>query len=250
MAKVFFVSDAHISGTDDVAYKRFLSFIEFVKRESATDLFILGDLFEFLHGNGGYVIKKYSALFNELKDLSSTGTKIYYLYGNHDFNFDLPFDFIRCADSFDSIRIDNVNYMISHGDGLDPHDSKYRFLKSVVRSRIFRTIASIIPDRILYRAAAFFSVISRNSAPSKMVNENRFLYYRDHALKKLSNTDIDVVVFGHTHVPDLSRVSTKSGKVKYYMNTGYFGKNGTYGIIDSDFVYIGVFNNKMLLSKQ
>ena len=139
--------------------------------------------------------------------------------------------------------------MIFHGDGLDPHDTKYRFLKSVIRSRFFRTIARVIPDFMLYRVAGFFSIISRNSGSSKMVNENRFLYYRDHALKKLSNTDIDIAVFGHTHVPDLSRISTKNGKVKYYMNTGYFGKNGTYGIIDNDFVYIGVFNNKMLLSK-
>ena len=249
MAKVFFVSDAHISGTDDVAYRRFVSFIEYIKNESATHLFILGDLFEFLHGHGRYIIKKYRKLFEELKELSLTGTKIYYLYGNHDFNFKLPVDFIQCVDSFDSIKIDKINYMIFHGDGLDPHDTKYRFLKSVIRSRFFRTIARVIPDFMLYRVAGFFSIISRNSGSSKMVNENRFLYYRDHALKKLSNTDIDIAVFGHTHVPDLSRISTKNGKVKYYMNTGYFGKNGTYGIIDNDFVYIGVFNNKMLLSK-
>ena len=249
MAKIFFVSDAHMSDTNDVAHTRFLSFIEYIKSESATHLFILGDLFEFLHGHGGYIIKKYKKLFEELKGLSLTGTKIYYLYGNHDFNFNLPVDFMQCVDSFDSIKIDNVNYMIFHGDGLDPHDTKYRFLKSVIRGSFFRAVASIIPDFILYRTAAFFSIISRSSGSSKMVNENRFLYYRDHALKKLSDTDIDVAVLGHTHVSDLSKISLKNGKVKYYMNTGYFGKNGTYGIIDNDFVYIGVFNNKMLLSR-
>ncbi|MCX6112396.1 MAG: UDP-2,3-diacylglucosamine diphosphatase [Proteobacteria bacterium] len=249
MAKVFFVSDAHISSTKDMAYKRFLSFIEYVKKESATDLFILGDLFEFLHGHGGYVIKKYQKLFDGLKALSLAGTKIYYLYGNHDFDFKLPFDFIRSSASFNNIEVDGINCMVFHGDGLDPHDTKYRFLKSIIRGSFFKFIVKFIPDFILYRIAGLFSAISKNSGSSKMVNENRFLYYRDYALKKLSYTDLNIVVFGHTHVPDLSRINLKNGKFKYYINTGHFGRNGTYGILDNDFVYIGVFNNKMLLSE-
>ncbi|MEI6080310.1 MAG: UDP-2,3-diacylglucosamine diphosphatase [bacterium] len=248
MAKMFFVSDAHIGSIDDVAYKRFMSFIDRMKKETATHLFILGDLFEFLHGRGAYITKKYNKLFTELESLSLTGTKIYYLYGNHDFDFTLPFNFIHSASSIDKLKVDAKNIMVSHGDGLDPKDTKYRFLKSIVRSGLFRASVKMIPDSVLYRLAGLFSVVSRSSNPGKMVNDNRFLCYRDYAVEKLSHSDLDVVVLGHTHVPDLSRVTSKDGKIKYYINTGYFGKNGTYGMIDNDTVCVGVFNNKMLLS--
>jgi UDP-2,3-diacylglucosamine hydrolase len=248
MAKAFFVSDAHIGSPSDPAYKRLLSFVDHAGKESATYLFMMGDLFEFLHGHGGYIVKMYRELFDKLKKLSSKGTKIYYLYGNHDFNFDLPFDFIHCMELVDSIVIDGMKFHISHGDGLDPMDTKYRMLRSVVRSRLFDLLSKLTPDIILYRAAGICSNISRSTGVHKMVNENRFLCYRDHALRKLASTDLDVVVFGHTHVPDLSRVSLKNGKYKYYINPGYFGKNGTYGIIDGSTVYIGVFNDRVLLS--
>ena len=81
-----------------------------------------------------------------------------------------------------------------------------------------------------------------------MFSKNRFLSYREYALNKLSNTDIDLVVMGHTHVAELSSIKNKKGGNKYYMNTGFFRNNGTYGVIDRDSVYIGVFDDKVLLS--
>jgi len=243
---VFFVSDAHIGSPSNAAYKRLLLFVDHVAKGSATHLFMMGDLFEFLHGRGVYIVKKYRELFDKLERLSSKGTKIYYLYGNHDFNFNLPFDFVHCTELVDSIVIDGMKCHISHGDGLDPKDTKYRFLRSVVRSRLFEFLCKLTPDIILYKIAEICSNTSRRIGAHKMVNENRFLCYRDHALEKLASTDLDVVVYGHTHVPDLSRLSSKKGKFKYYINPGYFGKNGTYSIIDNGTVYIGVFNNRVL----
>ena len=67
-------------------------------------------------------------------------------------------------------------------------------------------------------------------------------------LNKLYKSNIDLVAMGHTHVSELSNVKSERGRNKYYMNTGFFRDNGTYGVIDSDSVYIGVFDKKVLLS--
>lgn len=248
MAKVFFISDLHIGSKTDPVYERFLSFLDQIKKEKPSMLFILGDLFEFLYGDGLYVSKKYSDLFFKLKELSGAGTKIYYLYGNHDFNFKLPFNFIETVPVLDKVKIGQMSCFLFHGDGLDPKDSKYRFLKYIVRGKLFNTVSKLLPSIVLYKLAHMSSIISRNTGSSKILNKNRFLSYREYALEKLSNTDLDIVVMGHTHVAELSSIKNKKGKNKYYMNTGFFGKNGTYGVIDSDSVYIGVFEDKVLLS--
>ncbi len=248
MAKVFFVSDLHIGSKSDPVYESFLSFLDQIKKDKPEMLFILGDLFEFLYGDGYYLSKKYSDLFLKLEELSILGTKIYYLYGNHDFNFTLPFNFIETASSIDQIKIGNRNCFIFHGDGLDPKDSKYRFLKFIVRSSFFKIVTNFIPYVVLYKLAHLSSIISRNIGSSKMMNENRFLSYREYAFNKLYKSNIDLVVMGHTHVSELSNVKSEKGRNKYYMNTGFFRDNGTYGVIDSDSVYIGVFDKKVLLS--
>jgi len=250
MIKAFLVSDAHIWGRKSPRYSSFLGFLDFVSSSNATHLFILGDLLEFLYGDGKYAVKLYSELFDKLKSLSKKGCKIYYLYGNHDFNFQLPFNFIESAERFDPIDLGGVKVTMFHGDGLDPRDYKYRFLKSVVRSGFFKMLSKMIPNFILYKMANLCSRLSR--AVNKKMRadlrgvdsrcaDSRGAPYRDHAIELLKTTDAGIVVLSHTHKAELFDVYV-GGQKKYYLNTGFFGEDKSYGIIDDKGVCLCVFN--------
>jgi UDP-2,3-diacylglucosamine hydrolase len=246
MAKAFFVSDVHIKKTNDDRYRKFMAFLDYVLKNKASHLFILGDLFEFLYGNPNYIIKKYSLLFNKLEKLGSSGVKIYYLYGNHDFSFDLMFPFIKVEKEIPRIIFEGKNLGLFHGDGLDPSDKKYIFLKGVLRSKIFRIFASLLPSSILYALAGFFSNLSRNINLSK--NSRKFAGwkpYRDKAISLLESTDLDVLIYAHTHVAELTLLRNTSSKIrqKIYINAGFFGENGSYCMMDNDLVYVGIFKD-------
>jgi UDP-2,3-diacylglucosamine hydrolase len=122
MEKIFFVSDVHISGPKDPRYKRFLAFIDYVIQQKADGFVILGDLFEFFYGSSSYTEKLYPELFKRFNDLHDAGMKLFYLYGNHDFNFKIPYKYIQASSDLVTFVGKDEKLFAYHGDGLDPHD--------------------------------------------------------------------------------------------------------------------------------
>ncbi len=64
--------------------KLFVDFLYGIKND-CSELFILGDLFDYWFEYDGNVQKGYYRLFTALNDLVENGTKIHYAIGNHDF---------------------------------------------------------------------------------------------------------------------------------------------------------------------
>jgi UDP-2,3-diacylglucosamine hydrolase len=244
MEKVFFVSDVHISGPKDPRYKRFLSFIDYVIEQEADSLIILGDLFEFFYGSSSYIEKKYPALFRSFKSLYDAGIETYYLYGNHDFNFKLSTTHLLSGPNLVTVVGEKDTLFATHGDGLDPSDYQYRFLKSILRSNIFKIVSSLVPQAMLYKVAGFFSELSRKINHNKKVLGGRESFYKESAEREiLTKGSFKYCVFAHTHVPQLYSYNT-GDKTNHYINPGFFGNDSTYAVIDSGGVYIGVFSAK------
>lgn len=244
MEKVFFVSDVHISGPKDPSYKRFLSFVDYVIEQEADSLIILGDLFEFFYGSSSYIEKKYPALFKAFKKLHSSGIETYYLYGNHDFNFNLSNVHLLSGPNLVTVVGKKDTLFAFHGDGLDPSDYQYRFLKFILRSKAFKLISYLIPQILLYKVAGFFSELSRKINHNKKVLGGRERFYKESAEKDILNKgSFKYCVFAHTHVPQLCTYNI-GGKTSYYINPGFFGEDSTYAVIDRGSVYIGVFSAK------
>ena len=247
MAKVFFVSDVHIRQPHDTRHTKFLGFLDYVLQKNATHLFIIGDLFEFLYGRPDYIVKKYNDIFRKLEILANSGTKIYYLYGNHDFDFDSMTSFVSVKNEISSIDLGGKKVSVFHGDGIDPSDIKYRLLKSFLRGPMFKIMVSVMPDVILYGVAGLFSNLSRNINLSTRLRKGRgWLPYRDKAIQILKNSEIDTIVYAHTHIAELSLIrKTKFSQDsnKFYINTGFFGRHGTYCMMDAGIVSVGVFEN-------
>jgi len=244
MEKVFFVSDVHISGPKDPRYKRFLSFVDYAIEQEADCLIILGDLFEFFYGSSSYIEKKYPALLKTFKRLHDAGIETYYLYGNHDFNFKFSTTSILSGPDLIKVIGEKDTLFAFHGDGLDPTDHRYRFLKTVLRSKAFSLVSAVIPQALLYKVAGLFSALSRRTNHKKKIFGGRERFYKEHAEKNiLDKGAFKYCVFAHTHVPQLCSYNV-GGRTCYYLNPGFFGEDSTYAVIDRGSVYIGVFNTK------
>ena len=84
----YFISDLHfglLSHAEEV--ERELKFVKFLNsiQESAKELYILGDLFDYWFEYKKVMQKGYYRTFTALNDLVRSGTKVHYLIGNHDF---------------------------------------------------------------------------------------------------------------------------------------------------------------------
>jgi len=242
MGRVIIVGDAHIDCRGGKRHKQFSSFLDFVCAQKPQALFLTGDIFEFLHGKGSWVLKNYPDIFKKLENISKTGTKIFYAYGNHDFNFNLSYAFIKSAPNFDVLDVAGLKIHFGHGDGVDPSDTKYHFLKKVLRSNLFKLTAYVIPDFILYSIANFFSSLSRRADSSPYNLMKRSNSYKEHALNILKQNKLDVVVLGHTHIPEFCQLKDTN---QVYVNPGFFGEDLSYATIDdANGVYIGIFNKE------
>jgi UDP-2,3-diacylglucosamine hydrolase len=120
-----FITDAHYKKGD----KNFLDLLTSFIKNPPPQIFFLGDIFhlllpfEFLYEYNKEAIE----LINKLAEK----TKIYYIYGNHDFCIDEFFPEVIFADAF----IDKKNSVyLSHGD-LDSENIFYKIYTKAIRNK-------------------------------------------------------------------------------------------------------------------
>lgn len=231
--KIYIVSDAHIKNNKEKTYFLFCDFLEKLILKKPDCLVLLGDIFDFLYFDSREVY--YFKFYEALKRLNSCGTKIYYLFGNHDFNFKFKeYPFIKVEPKLMDFKIGEYNSYIYHGDGIDTSDYKYRFLKKILRSKLFYYIYTITPKKAIYYISEKVSSLSRNASKKIFYSkESRKSTYEKEALNLFNkNKEIDLIIFAHTHKAVLRSFEIASKK-KYYVNTGSFKYDSSYvSIID------------------
>ena len=85
--RAIFVADSHFSEVN----VEFLSLLEKIKNEEikTPQLFLMGDMFDFISGESRYFIKLNQKLIDIINELSKK-IEIIYLEGNHDYNLKKP----------------------------------------------------------------------------------------------------------------------------------------------------------------
>jgi len=87
MTQTLFVSDLHL---DNKRPHIIAAFCRFLKENSNIDaLYILGDLFEYWIGDDDPAVGLEPAI-QSIRELSETGTPVYFIHGNRDFLIDSP----------------------------------------------------------------------------------------------------------------------------------------------------------------
>ncbi|MEJ7672927.1 MAG: UDP-2,3-diacylglucosamine diphosphatase [Chitinophagaceae bacterium] len=133
--KIYFLSDFHLGAPDHasslVREKRIVKFLDEIKNE-ATQIFILGDLFDFWYEYKKVIPKGFVRILGKLAELTDAGIKMHFFVGNHDmwmkgyFEKELNIKVYYQHEEFD---LNGKKFFIGHGDGLGPQDYRYKFIK-------------------------------------------------------------------------------------------------------------------------
>lgn len=223
----FFVSDLHFGLLDKKSEKQrenqFTAFLDFAKN-NCTQLFILGDLFDYWFEYKRVIQKGYHKTLTGLENLTTAGIEVHYFIGNHDFMhrdfFEKEIGVILHEKELD-IKIEDKRFFLGHGDGLMKNDVGYNILKKILRNKSLQKMYSILhPDFGIWLASSS-SKKSRDYTTEKSYGENDGLL---EVAKSKIDDGYDYVVFGHSHARKQEMYN--SGE---YINLGTWLSRPCYG---------------------
>lgn len=234
--KIYFLSDFHLGAPDRakslVREKKVVAFLDSIKQD-ASEIFIVGDLFDFWFEYKTVVPKGFTRLFGKLAELSDTGILIHVFVGNHDMWMSDYFQQELNIPVYFEPRIfewKGKQFFIGHGDGLGPGDHGFKFIKKIFRNPICQWLFGMLHPNWGIGLANYFSRKSRektgNSDEIFLGAENEWLiiFSKEYAAKQ----PVDYFVFGHRHFPIDYELNERSR----YINLGDWIRNFTYASFD------------------
>ncbi|TAJ15202.1 UDP-2,3-diacylglucosamine diphosphatase [Marinilabiliaceae bacterium JC017] len=207
--KIYFASDVHLgapSVKDPQAHeKRFVAWLDEIK-ESAEEIYLLGDIFDFWFEYQKVVPRGFVRFLGKLAELTDRGIPVHFFTGNHDIWI---FDYLPRECGVTIYRepviqeIEGKTFYLGHGDGLGDYDPQYNFLKAAFTNPFAQWLFARLHPNFGIGMATFWSRKSRE----KNLKSHGSVYLGDdkewlvqYAKTVLEQNDIDYFVFGHRHV--------------------------------------------------
>ena len=210
---IFFASDFHLGIPDHdsslVREKKLVSWLDEISGQ-ASEIFLMGDIFDFWFEYGSVVPKGYVRLLGKLAEITDADIPVHLFKGNHDI---WAFDYLRKEVGLilhrhpKILQLGGKTFYLGHGDGLGPGDNGYKFLKKVFENRFNQWLFRWLHPDLGTRLALYFS---RKSRYANMVKEGKkedgapveeeMLYHYTKSLIE-DGTEADFYIFGHRHLP-------------------------------------------------
>lgn len=207
--KVYFLSDAHLGSWaikhDRQRERRIVSFLESI-RPHASAVYLLGDIFDFWHEYKYVVPKGYTRLLGKISELTDSGIDVHFFTGNHD---------LWCRDYFEkecgmivhrrqlTTEILGKVFFLAHGDGLNPRDKSYTFLRRVFHNKTCQAaFASLHPRwgmEFGFRWAKHSRLKHEHLEGVPINAENNYMVRFSREYLK-THPDINYFIYGHRHV--------------------------------------------------
>ena len=247
MQKIYLASDFHLGldvvTTSSEREKTLVRWLEQIS-EDATDILLVGDLFDFWFEYKYTIPKGFVRFLGKLADLKDKGINIEVFTGNHDmwmfgyFTDELGIQVHRQP----IVRTyHNKKYFIGHGDGLGPGDHGYKFIKKVFANKFCQWLFARLHPNFSFGIANYWSGKSRvtNASPDYFLGEDRewLVLFCEETLK---TEPYDCFIFGHRHLPIEFTFQKKQAK---YVNLGDWLRYNTYAVIDADGIELKSFES-------
>lgn len=243
--KIYFASDFHFGIPDHASsLRREKLLVQWLDQvcADATEIYLMGDIFDFWFEYKSVVPRGFVRLFGKLAEIVDRGVPVYLFRGNHDI---WAFDYFQQEIGIQLHREAVVRewngkrFFLSHGDGLGPGDNGYKFLKRVFEFKPNQWLFRWIHPDIGTRLALYSSRKSRyanDARDEKQVSEaggidlskERLYSFATDYLK--TDPSIDYFIFGHRHVPTDLKMNGKSR----FINLGDWITNFSYAVFDGD----------------
>lgn len=200
MKAIYFISDLHLAADLPRVTQGFLSFINSIKTK-AHALYVLGDLFEAWVGddnNSDYNLQ----IIQAFKQLSESGTQLYFVHGNRDFLLGEVFA-KACGGKLlpEQTIIDTPTgkLLIAHGDAFCTQDEKFMAFRAQSRHALWQQGMLSKPLAERGQIAELWRM------QSKMQNSNKPENIMDVTpqviIDTLDQQHVTALLHGHTHRP-------------------------------------------------
>jgi len=242
--KIYFASDFHLGVSS--AYeslereRRVVSWLSSI-RETASHIFILGDIFDFWFEYRYTVPKGFIRLLGKFMELRDAGIPLIFFTGNHDmwmFNyFQEEFD-IQVLNDPVTMYIQDKKFYIGHGDGLGPGDMKYKLIKKIFKNKAAQGVFQWIHPNLGMGLARYWSKKSRikNSLKDQDFHEDQE-WLLQFCREQEAMEHHDFYIFGHRHLP----LNIEINESSRYINIGDWISFFTYAEYDGIDVYLKNF---------
>ena len=218
----YFISDLHLERIESPITNIFTAFLDDLNQNDS--LYILGDLFESWIGDDN-VSELSQYISDRLLLLSERDISVAIMHGNRDFLIGEDFckaSSIKLINDPRIIEIDTKKVMLTHGDELCTDDSEYQAFRSVVRNPLWQK------DFLNFPISKREKIAGEAKDASKDSKENKAMEIMDvntdAVLKAFNDHDIEIMIHGHTHRPNIHKVSNEGKNLTRYV-LGDWSKN-------------------------
>lgn len=200
----YIISDAHLGVGTARAEAELLGFLDHARR-TAGSLAINGDLFDFWFEWKTVIPRLAFRVLASLRSITEAGIHVLWVAGNHDcWGGDMLRDEVGVAYQLDPWEGDIAGWQtrLEHGDGIrGREDRRYRMIRPVMRNRLaIAAFRALHPD-FATRVATASSGASRTHGTTDEGDALRAIGFATLGARP----DIDLLVYGHSHVPTLER---------------------------------------------
>jgi UDP-2,3-diacylglucosamine hydrolase len=205
----YFASDVHL-GAPTIANpveheRRFVRWLDSIK-ETASEIYLLGDIFDFWFEYKHAIPKGYSRFIGKLCELTDAGIPVHFFTGNHDIWI---FDYLPAETGIKVYRkplekeLNGKHFFLAHGDGLTRYEKSYNRLKSIFTNKFAQKLFRLIHPDLGVKLATFWSGKSREKNLKSygsvyLGDEREWLVLWAKEFVKIKH--VDYFVFGHRHV--------------------------------------------------
>ena len=196
-----FISDLHLDKSRPHINKYFIEYLYHLD-DSVTDLYILGDLFEYWVGDDDPMDG-----LEEVRDaIINLGKKIniWYMHGNRDFLVtegicrDLK---INLLDDPTVLEIKNMKILLLHGDTLCTDDHDYQNFRTMVRSNSWQK--EMLSKSLNERLSIANNLREKSIQANRLKGEDIMDVNNAEVKNIIKKYEPDVIIHGHTHRPNI-----------------------------------------------
>ena len=232
-----FIGDAHENVNRD-GFLKFLRAVDSGEIKEPPQIFLLGDMFDFLTGEGEYTREFYAEHLGLIEKISEK-IEIFYFEGNHDFRLSNLFKKTReflgeheiqsgkgimvydiCAQPANFKTISGEHVQIAHGDIFLPFIDKYalRFLRLRWFLKFMNTLDLILNFKI---SKAILDKLTKKNLYYKIPN------FKELISKHIMGFEADIVIEGHYHQGEIFDICNR-----LYINLPCFACEQSYFVVE------------------
>ncbi len=248
MSRIYFASDFHLGVDAKLSSiereKLICQWLDEVSID-ASQIWIVGDLFDFWFEYNRAVPKGFLKLFSKLIILKEKGIDIQIFTGNHDlWMHDYFTKELGIPVHKDRIQVELIGkkFFIAHGDGLGPGDTGYKIMKKIFTNAFSKFLYRWLHPDLGIPLANFFSGKSRNSQvmlKEYLGSEREWLC--QYVERKSETNDFDYYIFGHRHLPIDYELKNQKSR---YINLGDWLIHQSYAVYDGIELKVCFYKNE------